>query len=134
MTTIALFSHRSILGAMNRLEKAKIIGAMLRAHIEKKGWSVLEAAGRAKIHPSSMRDYVTGITLPMKESREAVADFLGITLDELNEKIGEAPSRKKRPVESICADIRQVDDPEDLAKLLETITAQIVKTLGQAQK
>ena len=70
----------------------------------------------------------------MKESRESVADFLGITLDELNAKIGESPARKKRPIETLCADIRQIDNPDDLAALLEAVTKQTVQALRQIEK
>lgn len=122
------------MNATSRLKKAQIIGKLLRDYIEEKGWSVSDAAVRAGIHPSSMRDYVAGITLPMKESRESVAAFLGIPLRDLNAHIGEAPPREERPVEDLCADIRQVTDPNDLALLLETITLQVAKALRQAEK
>lgn len=97
---------------MNRREQAQKLGKMLRDLIEERGWSGLEAASQAGIHPSSMRDYVNGITFPTQENRELLAPILGITIEEFNAIFGLAKLPPKRPVDAVCRDIRLLSSEE----------------------
>jgi transcriptional regulator with XRE-family HTH domain len=110
---------------MTRLQQAQKLGKMLRDLIHKEGWSVLEAARRAGIHPSSMRDYVGGITFPTKENRELLAPLLGISIQELNTALGLAEAIPKRPVDDLCRDIRLLS-PEEFTIVAEVVFNRII--------
>jgi transcriptional regulator with XRE-family HTH domain len=110
---------------MNRLQQAQKLGKMLRDLIHDRGWSVLEAARRSQIHPSSMRDYVNGITFPTKENRELLAPLLGISLEEFNALFELADVAPARPVDELCREVRLLSR-EDFTILTEVVFSRIM--------
>lgn len=93
---------------------------MLQALISEKGWTERELARRSGVHPSSIQDYIDGITLPNKENRERLASVLNMSIDELDTELEMVVAKPKRTVDELCRDIRLLS-AEDFAIVMEVV-------------
>jgi transcriptional regulator with XRE-family HTH domain len=105
---------------MARLRQAQKLAEILRSLILKNEWTERELARRSGIHPSSIQDYMDGITLPTKENREKLATVLGVGVDELDAQLGLSVAKPKRSTDELCRDIRLLTSQDF------TIVAQVV--------
>lgn len=118
---------------MSRLEQARELSKILREFLEDKGWADRELARRSGVHPSSISDYLQGITLAGKENREKLAEAMGLVPDELDAKLGIAVAKPKRKVEELCRDIRLLDD-EEFAEVAEVVYERSLRKLREGKK
>jgi transcriptional regulator with XRE-family HTH domain len=118
---------------MNRLEKAQLLGEILRTFLKSKGWSARDLTRSSDVDPSSISAYLQGITFPEKENREKLAKAMQISSDELDAQLGLTVAKPKSKVDEICRDIRLLNDDE-FAQVADTVFERISRKLREGKK
>lgn len=118
---------------MSRLEQARKLAEIVRSFIDERGWSEREFARRSGLPPSTIQGYSDGLTFPAKENRERLATAMGLSLEELDAKVGRAPLPTSRPVEEVCRDIRLLN-AQDFAIVARVVLDRIMAELQRESK
>lgn len=97
-------------------EYRKRLADKLSEIMRENDWNLSELSRRSGINTTSMNSYVAGLAFPTKENREKLAHgIFRVSLEELDAEIEDRPVRRQSNTESVCREIRQMDDDEFLA-------------------
>jgi len=100
------------------------LGEALRRERQRRGEKQRDTARRFEVSQPSYHRWESGVSSPSDEHRYAVAEFLGVTVQELWEMIHhEAPPASLEALQGEVAAIKR--DIEDLKVMLQTIVERV---------